>query len=89
MELQKAYKLQKNDNISMLPGDPEGSPDESFLYKVFKFEEVINNIQVPDMTRKGNAGLPIFSKTISLIFISLILNTKKSIILYLKKDNIK
>ncbi len=28
----------------------------------FKSEKIINNIQVPGMARKGNAGLPIHSK---------------------------
>jgi uncharacterized LabA/DUF88 family protein len=59
--LQKVYKSQNNPNISMFPGDPKGSPDD-LQDKIFKSKEAINDIQVPGMTRKGNAGLPIHSK---------------------------
>ena len=54
---QKVYKSNIINSISMLPGNPKGSPDE-FLHKVFKVKESIINIQVPGMAFRSNAGLP-------------------------------
>ncbi|MBI5803879.1 NYN domain-containing protein [Candidatus Pacearchaeota archaeon] len=36
----------------------------SEIQKVYKHDEIINNIQVPGMTLKGNAGLPISSERV-------------------------
>jgi uncharacterized LabA/DUF88 family protein len=34
---QKAYKSQRSSNVNMLPGDPKGSPDESFYSETLVF----------------------------------------------------
>ncbi|MDP3026798.1 MAG: NYN domain-containing protein [Nanoarchaeota archaeon] len=62
MEKEKIYKSVNVDNNNIYPGNPQGLPDESFQGKIFKPERIVNNIQVPGMARKGNAGLPIPSE---------------------------
>jgi len=63
MAKENIYKLLNADNNSIFPGNPQGLPDESLPQeKTYKPEKIVNNIQVPGMTRKGNAGLPILSK---------------------------
>ena len=64
MEIQKIYKLQDTNNLNKV-FKHQKSEDFCGLKvstETFKPKSVINNIQVPGMTRKGNAGLPIFSK---------------------------
>ena len=61
---QKAYKY-NNPNVNNIhPGNPQGLPDDYFQ-KAFKLKETINNIQVPGMVLRNNAGLPISSNEIN------------------------
>jgi len=55
---QKVYKENSLNNNNMNPGDPQGLPDDYFQ-EAFKLKKIINNIQVPGMVLRSNAGLPI------------------------------
>jgi uncharacterized LabA/DUF88 family protein len=46
----------------IISGNRNGLPDDLVQEKTYKPEKVSNNIQVPGMVRKGNAGFPILSK---------------------------
>ena len=71
MGCRKIYKeLQTINNsnlrvVSMIPGDQNVLPDDLILkQKHYKLAKIINNIQIPGMAPRSNAGLPIFSFSI-------------------------
>lgn len=63
--------------------------------KVYKPKNIINNIQVPSMTHKGNAGLPIYSNEKQIIraivfvdannYSNYNLNTRKEVYIHPKR----
>lgn len=58
----KPYKEKTAFNNSMLPGNPQGLPDESFLFqKMCKISD--NHMQVPAMAPWGNAKPSIFKRS--------------------------
>jgi len=52
---------------NMIPGDLTKLPNKSLQQKPYKSSKIINNIQVPGMVFRDNAGLPILSNPLIML----------------------
>jgi len=63
----KVFKSKSVTFSNMIPGNLTRLPDESLQQKPYKSSKIINNIQVPGMVFRDNAGLPILSSPLIML----------------------
>lgn len=63
----KIFKSKSVTFSNMILGNLTRLPDETLQQKPYKSSKIINNIQVPGMVLRDNAGLPILSNPLIML----------------------